>query len=122
LLEGIACGTAHIIDTYREISAPPAKIYAVGGGTRNKTWAQATSDISGLDQILRKRTIGASYGDAFLAALAVGDVRRGDIETWNPIDSTITANTANSAVYERQYRIFCRLYAQTRDLMAELSG
>jgi xylulokinase len=122
LLEGIACGTTHIIDTYREIGSPPGKVYAVGGGTKNVAWAQATSDISGLAQILRRRTIGACYGDAFLAAIAVGDARRGDIETWNPVESTLSANAANTAVYERQYRIFRQLYSQTRELMAELSG
>ena len=79
-LEGIACGTAHIVDTYREIGAPPGRIYAVGGGTKNLAWAQATSDVSGLAQILRRRTIGASYGDAFLAAVAVGDAKRSDEE------------------------------------------
>lgn len=122
LLEGIACGTTHIVDTYREIGAPPGKIYAVGGGTKNLAWAQATSDVSGLAQILRRRTIGASYGDAFLAALAVGDVKRGDIESWNPVESSLAPNARTAAVYERQYRIFRQLYERTKDLMAELSS
>ncbi|MCT7378489.1 FGGY-family carbohydrate kinase [Chelativorans salis] len=122
LLEGIACGTAHIVDTYREIDRPPGTIYAVGGGTKNTVWAQATSDISGLDQVLRARTIGASYGDAFLAAVAVGDARKGDIAGWNPVERTIAARPEHKAVYGRQYRVFRRLYEQTRDLMAEMSG
>ncbi|BCH31037.1 sugar kinase [Mesorhizobium sp. L-8-10] len=121
LLEGIACGTTHIVDTYREIGAPPGRIYAVGGGTKNIAWVQATSDISGLAQILRRRTIGASYGDAFLAAVAVGDARRGDIETWNPVEGKLSPNKRTAAIYERQYRIFRRLYERTKDLMAELS-
>ena len=36
-------------------------------------------------QIVRDKTIGASYGDAFLAALAVGDVKP-EAWTWNPVD------------------------------------
>src|SRR4029078_9974287 len=50
LLEGIACGTNHIIETYREIGELPRKLLAVGGGTKNRVWSQATSDISGLPQ------------------------------------------------------------------------
>ena len=122
LLEGIACGTTHIIDTYREIGQPPGHIYSVGGGTRNAVWAQATSDISGIEQILRERTIGAAYGDAFLAAMAVGDAKEDDIAVWNPIAKTLLPRAEHTAVYARQYDIFRALYEQTKDLMAELSG
>ncbi|HTV70408.1 MAG TPA: FGGY-family carbohydrate kinase [Rhizobiaceae bacterium] len=121
MLEGIACGTNHIIDTYREIAHTPARIFGVGGGTRNAVWAQSTADVSGLSQLLRKKMIGASYGDAFLAALAVGDAKAADIERWNPVERTIEPNPENEAVYERQYRIFRSLYDRNQDLMADLS-
>ena len=121
LLEGIACGTTQIVDTYREIGEAPATIYAVGGGTRNTVWAQATSDVSGLDQLLRRKSIGASYGDAFLAALAVGDVKADDIAAWNPVERKIAPRAALTEVYQRQYRVFRGLYEQTKNLMAELS-
>ena len=120
LLEGIANGTNHIFDTYVEAGSPPAAIYAVGGGTRNAVWARATSDISGRTQILREKTMGASYGDAFLAAVAVGDARKEDIRTWNPVASEIAADPANAAVYARQYAVFKDIYARTHDLMRRL--
>jgi xylulokinase len=122
LLEGIACGTAHILDTYRDTGQEPRGIYAVGGGTRNRVWAQATSDISGSRQIVRAKTVGASYGDAFLAALAVGDARPEDIRRWNPIAAEITPDSGKREIYRRQYEIFRALYPQTRDLMKRLDG
>jgi xylulokinase len=122
LLEGIACGTAHILDTYRDAGQETRGVYAVGGGTRNRVWAQATSDISGCRQIVRAKTVGASYGDAFLAALAVGDVRREDIRQWNPVASEIAADPAKAEAYRRQYDIFRALYPKTRDLMKRLDG
>jgi xylulokinase len=122
LLEGIAYGTAHVIDTYLEAGQTPRAIFAVGGGTRNEVWAQATSDISGRRQIVRAKTIGASYGDAFLAALAVGDVRPETIRQWNPVASEIVPDPVPAEVYRRQYRIFRALYPQTRALMLELDG
>jgi xylulokinase len=121
LLEGIACGTNHIIETYREIGAMPRKLLAVGGGTKNRVWSQATSDISGLTQTVCAKTVGASYGDAFLAALAVGDVSRKDILAWNPEARRIVPDRKSRAVYERQYRAFRELYVSTRELMRELS-
>ncbi len=120
LLEGIANATAHIIETYREIGQSPRRVLAVGGGTKNQVWFQATSDIGGVEQILRRRSIGASYGDAFLAALALGVVQLRDIETWNPEVERIVA--APSEVYRRQYDIYRGLYEQTKDLMAGLDG
>ena len=120
MLEGIACGTRHVIDTYREIGHPPSQIYGVGGGTKNAVWGQATSDVSGLEQIIRARTIGASYGDAFLAALAVGDVAKGDIEKWNKVDSCIVPDANTRGIYDLQYKVFRELYQRNHDLMALL--
>ena len=80
-------------------------------------WSQVTSDISGETQIVRAKTVGASYGDAFLAALAVGDVRAQDIATWNPLATEIKADTANRNVYDERYRIFRYLYPATRQLI-----
>jgi len=120
MLEGIACGTNHVIETYLDAGQDPRAILAVGGGTKNRVWAQATSDVSGRTQIVREKTVGASYGDAFLAALAVGDVQREAIRDWNPIAAELTPNMANAEVYRRQYRIFRELYPRTKDLMLEL--
>ena len=120
VLEGIACGTNHVVETYLEAGQDPRAILAVGGGTRNRVWAQATSDVSGRTQIVREKTVGASYGDAFLAALAVGDVKPETIREWNPVATEFTPNTANAGVYRRRYRVFRELYSRTKDLMREL--
>jgi xylulokinase len=119
VLEGIAHGTNHVIETYRDVGQAPQRLLAVGGGTKNRIWCQATSDISGFDQILCEKTIGASYGDAFMAAVAIGEAEVDDIAAWNPAISTIRAEP--SEVHDRQYRLFRRLYEQTKDIAAELS-
>jgi xylulokinase len=122
LLEGIACGTNHIFETYADVGQEPAKIYAVGGGTKNRVWAQATSDISGRAQIVREKTIGASYGDAFLAAMAVGDAKAADIELWNPVATTFVPAPALLARYDKLYRTFRDLYPATRASMTALGS
>jgi len=121
IFEGIAYGTAHIFDTYRDAGQDPKAIYSVGGGTKNRVWGQATSDVSGRRQIVREKTIGASYGDAFLAAVAMGDVKAGDIGKWNPVSTEFTPNADLKDLYERQYGVFLDLYPRTKDLMHRLS-
>ena len=120
-LEGIAFGTAHIIETYREVGAAPRAIHAVGGGTRNAVWSQATSDVAGVRQVLHRHSVGASYGDAFLAALAVGDVGAEAIAGWNPVVGEIVPDDRNRPVYGRQFEIFKALYRNTSDLMHRLA-
>ncbi|WP_195818877.1 FGGY-family carbohydrate kinase [Roseobacter sp. MH60115] len=114
LIEGIAYGTRHVTDTFAELGHAPERLLAVGGGTKNALWLQATSDITGIDQVVCEKTTGASYGDAFLAALAIGGVAREDIVQWNPVAETITATPC--VVYETGYRLFRRLYEQTKDI------
>ena len=121
-LEGIAFATKHIFDTYAEAGAPPTTIVAVGGGLRNRTWTQATSDVSGLAQEAPEVSIGASYGDAFLARLAIGDVSRSAIKQWNPAAFRIEPDPRNSRLYEKRYKTFRELYPRTRDIMAELGA
>ena len=122
LLEGIALGTGHVIETFDDVGVPPQRLFAVGGGTKNRVWRQATSDVAGLPQIVRGKTMGASYGDAFLAAVAVGDAALTDIEAWNPVAETIEPAAVNRALYDRHLSLFKRLYGQTKGLMAEIGG
>ena len=116
LLEGIAFATNAIFDTYAEAGASPSTIVAVGGGLRNQIWTQTTSDTSGLRQEVRQVSIGASYGNAFLARLAIGGISRSSIKCWNPAAYTIEPDFNNAAVYRRRYATFRKLYPRIRDL------
>ncbi len=117
VLEGIAHGTRHVFETYAEAGQAPRAVYAVGGGTKNKVWSEATSDISGMGQIIRQKTIGASYGDAFLAALALGEVAAADIDQWNPVASSIMPRAELKPIYDRQHAIFRGLYPATKPFL-----
>ncbi len=120
LLEGIAFGTAHVIETYANAGAAPRRILAVGGGTQNNLWMQATSDIGAIPQIVCDKTVGASYGDAFLAACAIGAAQPQDIVNWNPIGRHVTPE--DRPVYARQFALFKELYLATKDIAAELGS
>lgn len=72
LLEGVGYGINQHIDILDAIGAKPEKIFAVGGGTKNKEWLQIVSDICNMEQQVPSVTFGASYGDAFLTGLGIG--------------------------------------------------
>ena len=120
VLEGIAAATAHVVETYTEASAKARRVLAVGGGTRNAVWLQATSDMAQISQLVCEKTVGASYGNAFLAAVAVGAVSPEEITTWNPVQRTITPETVPA--YVKQYPLWKALYEQTADIAHALGG
>ncbi|MFN0115184.1 MAG: FGGY-family carbohydrate kinase [Paracoccaceae bacterium] len=113
-IEGIAFGTRHALETYAETGQRDLRVRAVGGGTKNRLWLQTTSDAGGIAQEVCGRTVGASYGDAFLAALAIGAAKADDIHRWNPVAETVTPHS--SPVLDRRYAQFRRLYETTKEL------
>ena len=116
-LEGVAHATRHIFETYAGAGHAPREVYAVGGGTRSRVWTQATSDTCNTTQMLREKSWGASFGDAFLAALAVGDVKPDDIQQWNPVVTEITPDPATRGTYDAAHKTFRELYTATRQLL-----
>ncbi len=113
-LEGIAMGTAQVFETYEAIGQKPKKVMAVGGGTKNNIWMQATSDFSQIDQVISEKSTGASYGNAFLAALAVGAVSQRDITNWNPALSKI--KTQHSTLHAEKNKLFRQLYERSKEI------
>jgi xylulokinase len=120
VLEGIGYGVRHHFDVLESIGAPPERVIAVGGGTKSPVWLQVVSDITGKPQQIPAITLGASYGDAFLAGLGVGvfDSYQ-DIDTWLRHHRTIEPNPETTAKYERYWPIYLELYRRTKDLMHE---
>ncbi|MEN0022617.1 MAG: FGGY family carbohydrate kinase, partial [Microbacterium sp.] len=84
-LEATALGVRHNVETMRAAGADIRRIVAVGGGTQGRLWLQIVSDVTGLVQEVPATTIGASYGAAFLAAVATADGEAPSIAAWNPV-------------------------------------
>jgi xylulokinase len=118
VLEGMACAATEVFETYAQAGLPARRLVAVGGGTRNAPWLQAVSDISGLSQLLPTHTVGAAYGDAFLAACATGHSRLRDIRRWNPIVRTVEPDPATRSTYAATLSAYKALHAQIAILQA----
>lgn len=110
--EGIACGVRQIVGAFEEAAGQPARIVAVGGGTQGGLWTQIVSDVCGLEQQVPAQTIGASYGDALLAAIGVGLVPA-DTD-WARLDHTVRPDPSTATAYSTLFRTFTELYPATR--------
>lgn len=122
-LEGIAYGLRHNIEAMAEAGAMPQRLVAIGGGTQDALWLQICSDATGLPQDLPRETIGAAYGDAYIAGMAAGlfsDFAPLQTE-WVRIARRIEPNLEAKAVYDELYPVYRDLYRDTRRHMARLS-
>ncbi|HVL25955.1 MAG TPA: FGGY-family carbohydrate kinase [Thermomicrobiales bacterium] len=117
LLEGTAFGVRHNVEALSEMGAVPRRLVAVGGGANSRLWLQIVSDAVGLPQVVPARTIGASYGDAFLAGLATGIVPGIEAlaDTWVSVAEVIEPRPRERRRYDDVYRVYRSLYEHARD-------
>ena len=104
----------------RPLGISQKKSWLLEGGTKNNIWMQATSDFSKIDQVISEKSTGASYGNAFLAAIAVGAVSQSDITRWNPALSTI--KTQHSAFHTQKNQLFRQLYEDSKAVAHAVAG
>ena len=119
MLEATAYGVRHIFEYMREAGGGGERLVAVGGGTKGGLWTQIVSDVTGRLQDLPEQTIGAAYGDALLAARAVG-LAEPDTD-WSTISTTVEPDQENRGVYEELYGIYRELYPATREASHRLA-
>ena len=120
-LEGVAFAIAQHFDIYDEMGLTINKVMAVGGGTKNVPWLQMIADITGRTINTAKITIGASYGDAMLAGLAIGfykDTKA--LADFVKPGMTFEPDMEKHEQYKPFRSIFDRLYPATKELMHEL--
>lgn len=109
-LEATAMGVRHNLDAIAAAGVQIDRVVAVGGGTASMLWPQIVADVTGRPQQLRRHSIGASFGSAFLAAATIADVA---IDSWNPPAATIAPDPARTAVYDQLYPLYLDLYRVT---------
>lgn len=112
LLEATGYGVRHIFEAMREAGGGGKRLTAVGGGTKGGLWTQIVSDVTGREQALPRETIGASYGDTWLAATGTGELEPN--ARWNAPATIIAPDPGAHARYDRLYSIYRDLYPATR--------
>jgi xylulokinase len=117
--EGIAFGIRQILELLDRAGEPTTRIVGVGGGTQGGLWTQIVADVTGREQLLPSQTIGASYGDALLAAIGNGLVAP-DTD-WATVSSSVVPDASRSAVYDDLYRVYGELYPATLDQVHRLA-
>ncbi|MFI5614501.1 FGGY-family carbohydrate kinase [Amycolatopsis sp. NPDC051903] len=117
-LEGTAYGVRHNLETMGP--AGGRRLVAVGGGTQGRVWTEIVSDVTRAEQHVPTETIGAAFGDALLAAVAVGLAP--DAGAWNPVAEVVRPDPARADLYDEFYARYRALYPATADIAHFLAG
>ncbi len=121
-LEGVGFGIRHNLEAFGSSGAEIRRVVAVGGGAQSDLWPQIVSDICGCSQEIPQVTIGASYGDAFLAGCAIGALKRSDIDTWITSGRIVEPNAQLKPKYDAIFEVYLSLYEKTRDVVYDLGA
>ena len=117
-LESIGYTIRQHLEIFAENDISFLRIYAVGGGAKNEVWMQMIADITGCEIVKADVTVGASYGDALMAAIGVGDIGSfPELRNLIRQGKKYCPNAETKEVYEKSYRLYRELYTRTADLM-----
>jgi xylulokinase len=117
--EGIAFGIRQILELLDSDLTPIRRLVAVGGGTQGGLWTKIVSDVTGREQSVPEQTIGASYGDALMAAIGAGLVSP---ETdWARAGKIVAPDPATRELYDDLYGGYCDLYPATKTCVHRLA-
>jgi xylulokinase len=118
--EGIAFGIRQILEHFDAAATPASRVFAVGGGTQGGLWTQIVTDVTGREQLVPVETIGASYGDALLVAIATG-LAPADAD-WSQVSERLSPDSANRELYDELYGAYVELYPATRPQVHRLAS
>ena len=110
MLEGTGHAVAEAILTYGRAGVPVRRLVAIGGAARNDVITGTVSTVTGLVQEVADSP-GAAYGDAFLAAHAVGAVTDlSDGPGWWSTARTVQPQPEDETVLAADHEAYVALY------------
>jgi xylulokinase len=116
LLEATAYAVRHTLEAFG--AEVPRRVVAVGGGAEADLWLQVMSDVTGMSQCVPVVTIGAAYGDALLAAQAIG-LASLDAD-WAKTARIVQPHP--NELYDELYVAYRSLHEATAELQHQLAG
>ncbi|MEK9199383.1 FGGY-family carbohydrate kinase [Ureibacillus sp. FSL E2-3493] len=123
ILESIAFGTKNVIQTFKNSSIPVNKIIAGGGGTKNASWMQIISDVTGLPIFIPKDQETGTKGTAIIAAYGIGlysSIKEAS-EQMVEMERVFEPNWVNKEKYENAFEIYRELNTLLFPIMKKLN-
>ncbi len=123
LLEGVTYGMRDALEIMQRMGVAVHQVRATGGGARSDFWRRLQADIYKQPIVLTNAAEGPAYGVALLAGVGTG--------VWNSVEEAcassirqtakIAPNKKMSALYDRHFAIYDKLYGDLKDRFHEMA-
>ena len=122
MLEGVAFAIRDSFEVARELGIEIKRSNICGGGSKSPLWKKIFANVLGIPLDIIKTEEGPGYGGAILAMVACGvypDVRSAS-DALVSVVSTIEPDPALTALYEKRYQQFKKIYPAMKQLFKDL--
>ena len=118
ILEGVAFSLKDSFSIFEEMKVPVKQIRLGGGGARSPLWRQIQADVYAHEVEIVAAEEGAAYGAAILAAVGAKQFASVDeaCDAVIRVATRVPPNPASSALLQKNYASFRRLYPALRSL------
>ncbi len=113
VMEGVAFLLKKNCDDIKAKGTNISYIIATGGGARSALWCQIQADVTDLPVIIPREKEAACFGAAIIGAVSDGTFRDYDEAVKQTVKYDRMFKPRRSALLERKYRQFCKLYDMT---------
>ena len=117
ILEGVCYGLRDSLELMKALGIKPREVRVLGGGARSALWRQILADVYACDVYTMEVDEGSSFGAAILASVgtrAYPNVREA-VKSMVRTRDEVKHNPANSALYEKYYRLYTALYPALKE-------
>jgi len=124
LLEGVTFGMRDALEIMRHMGIAASEVRTTGGGARSDFWRQLQADIYNVPIVTTNATEGPAYGVALLAGVGTGVFSTVEQACKASIRKASTArpNRRMTALYDRYYAIYGKLYHDLKLRFAEMAA
>lgn len=119
-LEGVCFAIHSVLDAVIQSSGTIQEIRVSGGFTASDVWLQLMADITGKKLTVVQAEDASAIGAAYLA-IQTNNFPDFKIKEEASIIKTIYPNQENQLIYQKNYKLFVKLYENLKDSMHELS-
>lgn len=118
IMEGITFSLYETIDFYRSRGKEIHSIVSIGGAAQNKEWLQMQADVFNARIIKLKNEQGPAMGAAIIAALGSGwfDSLEEVSKKFVAEEDIFHPNDQNVKKYNELYRLYKKIYVQTKEI------
>lgn len=122
VMEGVTFSLRDCLELIENLGVDFSIVRAAGGGARSRLWRQMMADVfrRPVESVLDSQ--GPALGVALLAGVGAGvysSISEACTQTIRVADS-LEPNIQHAELYERQYRVFRRLYASVKEAFGEI--